>query len=93
MITTDSFRRALGHLPTGVIIVTSIMDDEPIAMVIRSFTSVSLDPPLVGCFSETASKGSVALIDWVARLRGLVVESGQIAWASSSNAAATRSRS
>jgi len=36
---------------------------------------------------------SVALIDWVARLRGLVVESGQIAWASSSNAAATRSRS
>lgn len=42
------FREALGHYPTGVVVVTATAaDGEPLGMVIGSFTSVSLDPPLV----------------------------------------------
>lgn len=40
------FRRVLGRYPTGVTLVTAD-DDGPVAMVIGSFGSVSLDPPLV----------------------------------------------
>lgn len=47
--TIDSahFRHVLGHFPTGVTAVTSMHDGEPVGMTIGSFTSVSLDPPLV----------------------------------------------
>lgn len=42
------FRKVMGHYPTGVCVVTSVGDgDEILAMVVGSFTSVSLDPPLV----------------------------------------------
>ena len=41
------FRRVLGHYPTGVTVVTASCPDGPEGMTIGSFTSVSLDPPLV----------------------------------------------
>lgn len=42
------FRRVLGNFPTGVAVITAIPDAEgPAGMVVGSFTSVSLDPPLV----------------------------------------------
>lgn len=42
------FRRTLGNFPTGVTVITSTgPQGEPIGMVCNSFTSVSLDPPLV----------------------------------------------
>lgn len=41
------FRQVLGCYPTGVTIVTASSGGEPAAMVIGSFGSVSLDPPLV----------------------------------------------
>lgn len=42
------FRHVLGHYPTGVTVVTAIApDNTPVGMVIGSFTSVSLDPPLI----------------------------------------------
>ena len=41
------FRAVLGHYPTGVVVVTAQCEDGPVGMVIGSFTSVSLDPPLV----------------------------------------------
>ena len=45
------FRQVLGHYPTGVVVVTAIGDDgEPAGLAIGSFTSVSLDPPLVAFF-------------------------------------------
>ena len=46
---TDSgeFRRLLGHYPTGVTVVTAACEGGPEGMTIGSFTSVSLDPPLV----------------------------------------------
>jgi 3-hydroxy-9,10-secoandrosta-1,3,5(10)-triene-9,17-dione monooxygenase reductase component len=43
------FRQVLGCYPTGVCAITACGDDgAPIGMVIGSFTSVSLDPPLIG---------------------------------------------
>jgi flavin reductase (DIM6/NTAB) family NADH-FMN oxidoreductase RutF len=42
------YRQVLGHFPTGVTIVTGMFDGEPVGFTIGSFSSVSLDPPLVG---------------------------------------------
>jgi 3-hydroxy-9,10-secoandrosta-1,3,5(10)-triene-9,17-dione monooxygenase reductase component len=42
-----SFRRTAGHFATGVAILTSFDEDEPIGMTVQSFTSVSLEPLLV----------------------------------------------
>ncbi|CAN5191245.1 flavin reductase family protein [soil metagenome] len=41
------FRLVLGHYPTGVVVITAVVDDEPVGLAIGSFASVSLDPPLV----------------------------------------------
>lgn len=42
------FRDTLGHYPTGVAVVTGIDNGgHPVGMVVGSFTSISLDPPLV----------------------------------------------
>lgn len=50
------FRNVLGHFPTGVTIVTGLTaDGAPAGFTIGSFTSISLDPPLVGFFPMTAS--------------------------------------
>lgn len=56
-IDPGDFRRVLGQYPTGVTLVTAVTDDGPCAMVIGSFGSVSLDPPLVQ-FMPTASSMS-----------------------------------
>jgi len=46
--TPSTFREVLGHYPTGVVIVTAIHPDgEPLAMVVGTFTAVSMEPPLV----------------------------------------------
>lgn len=46
----------LGHYPTGVAVVTSRdAAGEPIGMVVGTFTSVSLDPPLVGFLPDRSS--------------------------------------
>ena len=41
------FRDALGRLATGVAFITATPDDEPAGLIVNSFTSVSLHPPLV----------------------------------------------
>ena len=41
------FRQVLGHFCTGVTVVTGIHEGEPVGFTAQSFTSVSLDPPLV----------------------------------------------
>jgi 3-hydroxy-9,10-secoandrosta-1,3,5(10)-triene-9,17-dione monooxygenase reductase component len=51
-----TFRRVLGHYPTGVCAITAVEAGQPpVAMVVGSFTSVSLDPPLVAFFPATSS--------------------------------------
>lgn len=48
MFDAAEFRRVLGRLPTGVVVVTAAdADGSPAGMTCNSFTSVSLDPPLV----------------------------------------------
>lgn len=42
-----SFRNVLGKYPTGVVIVAANAPSGPVGMAVNSFTSVSLDPPLV----------------------------------------------
>lgn len=55
-IGTKGFRRVLGHYPTGVTAVTAIGDDgQPAGMAIGSFTSVSLDPPLIAFLPDRNS--------------------------------------
>ncbi|MFB9949532.1 flavin reductase family protein [Rhizobium puerariae] len=45
--TARHYRNALGTFTTGVTVVTARTPDGPIGMTVNSFTSVSLDPPLV----------------------------------------------
>lgn len=45
--TQRAFRDTLGQFATGVTVVTCRDADGPLAMTVNSFTSVSLDPPLV----------------------------------------------
>lgn len=52
-----ALRTVLGHYPTGVVIVTGIAPDgEHLAMIVGTFTSVSLDPPLVAFLPMKTSK-------------------------------------
>ncbi len=51
------FREVLGHYPTGVTVVTGTHPDgEHLALVVGTFTSVSLDPPLVAFLPMTTSR-------------------------------------
>ena len=51
------FRQVLGHLPTGVVVVTGVdAHGVPSGITIGSFVSVSLDPPLVGFFPANTSR-------------------------------------
>src|SRR6266478_4469958 len=43
----QALRRVLSHVPTGVTVVTGLVGGTPVGMTVNSFTSVSLDPPLV----------------------------------------------
>ncbi|MGW9027112.1 flavin reductase [Streptomyces sp. NPDC055722] len=52
----SSFRQVLGHFPTGVVLITSMdTDGRPVGMIVGSFTSVSLDPPLVAFLPSRTS--------------------------------------
>jgi flavin reductase (DIM6/NTAB) family NADH-FMN oxidoreductase RutF/DNA-binding IclR family transcriptional regulator len=46
----------MGHYPTGVAVITARQaDDTPVGMVVGTFTSVSLEPPLVGFLPSRSS--------------------------------------
>ncbi|HEY7625711.1 MAG TPA: flavin reductase family protein [Ilumatobacteraceae bacterium] len=55
-IDSVKYRLVLGHFPTGVTVVTAMVDGAPVGFTIGSFTSVSLDPPLVGFLPMTTSE-------------------------------------
>ena len=58
---TLAFRRALGTYPTGVAVVTAgAASTKPMGITVNSFTSVSLDPPLVlWCLDRNSDRFSV----------------------------------
>ena len=58
VVTPDDrrFRDVFGHFATGVTIITAMDGDEPVGMAANSFTSVSLEPPLVlFCVAHSSS--------------------------------------
>lgn len=42
-----TYRQVCGHFATGVNVITATSDGDPVGMAVNSFTSVSIDPPLV----------------------------------------------
>ena len=49
------FRYVLGQYPTGVTLITATRGGEPVGMVVGTFSSVSLDPPLVAFMPDVRS--------------------------------------
>ena len=56
-IEPSRFREALGHYASGITVITSHTEEEPIGFTCQSFHSVSMDPPLVS-FNVMASSYS-----------------------------------
>lgn len=58
------FRDVLGHYPTGVVVITAMRDDgTPGGLAAGTFTSVSLDPPLVAFLPAKTSTSWPAMRD------------------------------
>jgi flavin reductase (DIM6/NTAB) family NADH-FMN oxidoreductase RutF len=56
MIDSLRLRHVLGYYPTGVVVVAAMSDGEPYGFTVNSFTSVSLDPPIVAfCAAHTST--------------------------------------
>jgi flavin reductase (DIM6/NTAB) family NADH-FMN oxidoreductase RutF len=55
-IAGEDFRHVLGHYPTGVAVVTAERPDGPVGMACNSFTSVSLEPPLIAVCPAKSSE-------------------------------------
>jgi flavin reductase (DIM6/NTAB) family NADH-FMN oxidoreductase RutF len=57
-LTPHRFREVLGHFPTGVAIITALdRDGGPVGLTVGSFTSVSLEPPLIAYLpAKTSSR-------------------------------------
>jgi flavin reductase (DIM6/NTAB) family NADH-FMN oxidoreductase RutF len=73
---SDHFRRVMGRLPTGVVVVTGPTEPTPSGLVCGSFMSVSLDPPLVAvCPSKVST--SWPLIEATGRFCANVLTEGQ----------------
>lgn len=55
-ITGRRFRDVLGHFPTSVVAITTMQGDrQPHGMIVGTFTSVSLEPPLVSFLADRSS--------------------------------------
>ncbi|KQV77061.1 flavin reductase [Aeromicrobium sp. Root344] len=56
-----TYRDVLGQYASGVTVVTTLMGDAPVGMTCQSFTSVSLDPPLVAFLPMKTSRAFAAI--------------------------------
>lgn len=56
VIDEAQFRTVLGHFCSGIVVITAMNDGTPVGMTCQSFTSVSLEPPLVlFCATKTST--------------------------------------
>ncbi|HEX4402745.1 MAG TPA: flavin reductase family protein [Galbitalea sp.] len=56
------FRETLGHYPTGVAVVTAVTaDGDPVGMVVGTFSSVSMNPPLIAFYPMSNSRSFAQL--------------------------------
>lgn len=51
----ERFRHVLGHFATGIVVISSRDGELPVGFAVNSFTSVSLEPPLVSFCAGRAS--------------------------------------
>ncbi|WP_447590892.1 flavin reductase family protein [Aquipseudomonas campi] len=72
-----SFREALGHYASGITVITSHVDDEPIGFTCQSFYSVSMNPPLVS-FSVMSSSASYPKIRQAGRFAVNILSGEQV---------------
>ena len=72
-----SFREALGHYASGITVITSHIDDEPIGFTCQSFHSVSMNPPLVS-FSVMSSSASYPKIRQAGRFAVNILSDEQV---------------
>lgn len=54
-MTPSDYRKAMSAVPTSVVVASSMVDGKPVGMVVGTFSSVSMDPPLVGFFGDHRS--------------------------------------
>jgi 3-hydroxy-9,10-secoandrosta-1,3,5(10)-triene-9,17-dione monooxygenase reductase component len=71
------FREALGHYASGITVITSLIDDEPLGFTCQSFYSVSMSPPLVS-FSVMAKSYSYPKIRQAGRFAVNILSGEQI---------------
>lgn len=81
-IDSAQFRQVLGHFPTGVTVITGLdADGNPRGVTIGSFTSVSLDPPLVGFLPGKSSTSWPAIAETGRFLVNVLGSSqGELCW-------------
>ncbi len=56
-----TYREVLGQYASGVTVVTTMTGGKPVGMTCQSFTSVSLDPPLVAFLPQKTSRAFAAI--------------------------------
>jgi len=71
------FREALGHYASGITVITSHVDGEPIGFTCQSFYSVSMSPPLVS-FSVKRSSYSYPRIRQAGRFAVNILSGEQV---------------
>ncbi len=77
-IEPERFREALGHYASGITVISTHIDGEPIGFTCQSFYSVSMNPPLVS-FSIKSSSYSYPKIRKAGRFAVNILSSEQVA--------------
>ncbi|RMO78245.1 flavin reductase family protein [Pseudomonas syringae group genomosp. 3] len=72
-----SFREALGHYASGITVISSHVDGEPIGFTCQSFYSVSMSPPLLS-FSVMSSSASYPKIRRAGRFAVNILSGEQV---------------
>ena len=72
-----TFREALGHYASGITVITSCIDGEPVGFTCQSFYSVSMSPPLVS-FSVMARSASYPKIRQAGRFAVNILSGEQV---------------
>ncbi len=75
-VDTQSFRAFFGQLPTGVTAIVAAGADGPVGLVVGTFSSVSLDPPLVS-FMVTRGSRSWSAVRAAGRFTANILASDQ----------------
>ena len=73
---TQSYREFFGQLPTGVTAIVACGPDGPAGLIVGTFSSVSLDPPLVS-FMVTRNSRSWATVKACGRFTANILASDQ----------------